>query len=184
MDRRIQESKYLTIAIISLVVLLIVLLFVFRKAIFMNSYRSAADHFSIKYPGTWQKEENKGGAAVIFMSPLESNLDTFRENVNVVVQDASGNRMSIEKYTEMAMQQVAAVFKQNIELVESTGTILAGKTAYKYVYIGRGEIEFKIMHVWTISGDNAYQVTYTALLSQYDEYINQVEKMIKSFRID
>jgi len=184
MERRIQESKYLTIAIISLVVLLIGILFIFRNVIFMNSYQSRADHFSIKYPGTWQKEENKGGAAVIFMSPLESKLDTFRENVNVVVQDASGNRMSIEKYTEMAMRQVAAVFKENIELVESTGTLLAGKPAYKYVYIGRGEIEFKIMHVWTMSGDNAYQVTYTALLSQYDEYIGQVEKMIKSFRID
>ncbi len=184
MDRRIQESKYLTIAIISLVVLLIVTMVIFRKSIFMNSYRSATDHFSIKYPGKWNKEENKGGAAVIFMSPLESKLDTFRENVNVVVQDASGNRMSIEKYTEMAMRQVAAVFKENIELVESTGTLLAGKPAYKYVYIGRGEIEFKIMHVWTMSGDNAYQVTYTALLSQYDEYMGQVEKMIKSFRID
>lgn len=183
MDRRLKESKYLTVGIIVLVVLLIATLFIFRDKVFMKSYQSRMDHFSIKYPGGWTKEENRNGAAVILMSPLESRLDTFRENVNVVVQDISGNRMSLEKYTQMAMLQLNAVFKENVELVESTGTLLDGKPAYKFVYIGRGDIEFKIMHVWTIVGDNAYQVTYTALLSQYDQYINQVEKMVKSFRL-
>ncbi len=183
MDHRIKESKYLTIGIVLLVVLLVGVLVIFRSMFFMKSYQNKANHFAIKYPGSWIKEENFGGAAVVFKSPLESGLDTFSENVNVVVQDATQARMSLEKYTETALLQIRMSFKENIEMVESRGDFLNGKPAYRFVYIGRGDIEFKIMHVWTIVGDRAYQITYTSLLSYYDQYIHQVEKMIKSFRV-
>jgi hypothetical protein len=177
-------SKRLNKIIIGLSVLVFIFLIVFLAERAMPFYVDKTNKFSIRYPAVWEKMPNKEGAAVIFLSPLQNKLDIFRENVSVIIQDTSGNVMSFEEYTRTAIMQVKAVFKNTIEITQSEGTYLAGRPAYKFVYIGKGpETEFKIMHVWTLVGTTAYQITYSALASQFDQYIDQVNKMVDSFRL-
>ncbi len=92
--------------------------------------------------------------------------------------------MSLYKYTQRAIYQAKAVFKGNLVEKVSEATFLAGRTGHKYVYVGKGgQSELKIMHVWTIINTNAYQITYTAISTRFDDYLPKVEKMIKSFRV-
>jgi hypothetical protein len=139
----------------------------------------------MKYPTSWSLEKDKNNAAVIFYSPEENELDFFMENVNVVVQDIARNPMDIDKYSSTAIKQMEAVFGDNLIIIESEPMYFADREGYKFVFKGKTpETELQYMSVWTISGLTAYQVTYTALASQYERHLPKVKKMIGSFRLN
>ena len=124
-------------------------------------------------------------AAVLFYSPQENDLDFFKESVNVVVQDISGNPLNLKEYSQLAIEQMKVVFGDNMVIFESAPTFFADQSGYKLIFVGKGpETDLRYMSVWTIKGLTAYQVTYTALNSQYERYISKVKKMLKSFRIE
>ena len=150
-----------------------------------KSYKNEEHGFSIKYPALWALEENKNDTAVIFYSPQENDMDFFKESVNVVVQDISGNPMNIKDYSQLAIEQMEAVFEENMIIFESEPTFFADRSGYKLVFVGKGpETDYKYMSVWTIEGLTAYQLTYTSLNSQYERYVSKVKKMQESFRIE
>ncbi|MCA9406971.1 MAG: hypothetical protein KC684_10560, partial [Candidatus Omnitrophica bacterium] len=149
-----------------------------------STYNNDRYGFSIKYPSDWTVSENTNGAVVLFYSPLENDLDIFQENVNIVVQDISRNKMDVREYTELAIRQMEVVFKDQIETMESEPIYLDDNPAYNYVFVGKGpEGNLKYKSVWTLKDYVAYQVTYTSVESSYDRYVNKVNKMIKSFKI-
>ena len=150
-----------------------------------NQYTNDQHNFSIKYPASWTLGENINNAAVIFYSPQETELDIFRENVNIVVQDISKNPLSLKRYSKTAIRQMEAVFSNNMMILESEPMFFAGQEGYKFVFTGKTpETELQYMSVWTITGLTAYQVTYTALASQYDRHLPKVKRMIRSFHLN
>jgi hypothetical protein len=150
----------------------------------LREYRHEHKKFALKYPALWAFEENKDGAAVIFFSPIENDLDFFRENVNVVVQESEEGPMTLKEYSETAIKQMEMVFGNNFVLLESTPIRFAGREGYRIVFLGKGpDTELKYMCVWTLEGAVSYQLTYTALSSQYDRYLSQMKRMARSFRI-
>ena len=181
-----RQKQSLIIMLVSLLSLWLIggVLWIFGKEWRFLKYQNEAAGFSIRYPLRWSLQENQNGASVIFSSPVENKLDFFQENVNVVVADISQKPMSLVEYSQLAVNQMKVVFKENIEVIESGPTYLSGKPAHRFVYIGRGpEAELKFLMVWTIDEKVAYQVTYAALASTYDIYIKKIEKMIKSFEV-
>jgi len=184
MKRQNQLSTPMMITAVFAIILLIVLGFVYVKKYKRKSYKSYEYGISIKYPRSWSRIENMGGVAVQFMSPKDSDMDVFKENVNIVVQDISANPMGLQEYTDLAIKQMEVVFKDKIEVIESISYRLAGHEAHKFLYIGKGpRHNFKMMHVWTVVDDKAYQFTFTAIDAQFDSYYGQAENMLKSFRI-
>lgn len=150
-----------------------------------SKYQDEFGGFAISYPATWSWEENKGGAAVIFFSPKENELDIFQENVNVVVQDISGNPMELRAYSDLAIKQMQLVFEDNFIIVESGPTFVAGQAGHKLIFIGKGpDTDLKYMSVWLIKDLTAYQITYTALASNYDRYVGKMKHMVRSFQVD
>jgi PsbP len=149
-----------------------------------DTYKSPVYGFRIAYPAGWDYAENKNGAAVIFYSPVENDLDYFRESINIVVQDLPADVPTLKDYSELAIKQMEAVFKKNFLSIESREISFAGKPGYRLAFVGKGkDTELKYLIAWTLDGPKAYQVTYTALASQYDRYLAQAEAMLKSFRI-
>ena len=147
-----------------------------------KKYENPSAGFSIKYPAAWTYKENQFGANVIFLSPLENKLDVIQENVNIVVQNLE-KKTTLNQYTEIAILQLRAVFKENVQILESGPDYFMGMPAFKIVYLGKGpEYDFKYMHIWTINGPKAYQLTYVALPSTYDKYWGKIQKMINSFQ--
>ena len=184
MDSRKKKNLIINcVAGIGIVSILIVFL-LFNKEHYFHRYHDDHYNFSIKYPASWTLEKNKNGAAVIFYSPQEGDLDIFKESVNIVVQDIAGNPMNIKKYSKIAIEQMEAVFGDNMLTLESDPMYFAGHEGYKFVFRGKTpETDLQYMSIWTIAGLNAYQVTYTALASQYDRHLPNVNKMIRSFRL-
>jgi len=159
--------------------------FLYFQKIGTIRYSSKAYGFSLRYPASWSVIENKDGAAAIFLSPLENDLDTFKESVNIVVQDLSAKPMNLKEYSETAILQMKLVFEKNLEILESEPASLSGHPAHKFVFIGYGpNVELQYMIVWTVVGEKAYQVTFAAENPlRYEKFLNQVRTLFNSFRI-
>ena len=148
------------------------------------SYENSRYGFALKYPAVWSFAENLGGAAAVFVSPKEHALDIFQENVNIVVQDISQNPLGLDQYTATAITQMQAVFGTNLEILDSSPTLIDGREGHQFGFIGKGpDGNFQYLCRWTIVGTSAYQITYTAMESGYPKLLPQAERMMRSFKI-
>ena len=172
-----------TVGALSLIVIIFVL-FLISKGYRFRKFDRPGHNFSIKYPASWTMEENTNGVAAIFYSPLETDLDFFQDNVNVVERSYPEDPKDIKDYAEMAVKQMQAVFKENFILLEMTPTFFATYPAYRISFIGKGpQGELKFLILCTRKGETSYQITYAAMTSQYDKYLDKVNSMISSFKI-
>lgn len=147
-------------------------------------YKNTQVNISIKYPKTWTYDENKNGAVVIFYSPAENELDFFKENINLVVHDISGTRIDLVSYTESAIEQMQNLFQNNMDIIDTNSKRLAGEFGYEIEFLGKGpQGDVKYYSIWTIKDKIVYQLTYLALASKYDLYIDEIKKMVSSFKI-
>ena len=184
MDKRKKQNIIIGLTACLGIILILSVAWVVSKEHRFKKYHNKRKGFSISYPVTWSFQENSGGAAVIFFSPQENDLDFFRESVNVVIQDISSNPLNLKAYSALAIKQMELVFEDNLVILERGPIRIADQAGYKFVFIGKGpDVELRYMSVWTLDGLTAYQVTYTALSSHYDRYISKMKKMIRSFRI-
>lgn len=184
MDRR-TKKKYITWLSGSLGALLILWAGVWYFQNFgFKKYVDQQAGFSIEYPRDWAYSPNREGVKVIFFSPIESDFDVFTENVNIVVQDISSKPMNVEQYSERVVRQIRAVFGDHIEIIESMPTYFANRQGYRMVFQVKGDPQsMRMLMVWTVDGDWAYQLTYTAQPDTYTYYMEDVQKMMDSFRI-
>lgn len=187
LNRRQQALTATVIGSIGAILILSVAWF-YTKQFRMARYTSKSYGFSLKYPADWSIVENKDGAAAVFLAPLETDLDRFRENVNIVIQKIpaiSAKPMDLDQYTKVAIRQMQAVFEKNLEIVESEPDMLAGHPGHRFVFIGRGpDTEVQMMIMWTVVEDTAYQITFAAeTTSKYEKFIPRARGAFKSFRI-
>src|ERR1700739_55725 len=72
------------------------------------------DSYSIKYPADWTSDETGWlGTEFILSSTLESDSDTYKENVNLVTQDLSQQKLDLDKYTEISKGQVGTMLQHS-----------------------------------------------------------------------
>ncbi|MFT7538364.1 MAG: hypothetical protein ACI9F2_000507 [Lysobacterales bacterium] len=184
MDRDQQSSIYMVASVIGVLLIILVTWQIVRSNHYV-SYTSPDKAFTIGHPGSWKLTEDFQGAAIVISTPLSNELDAFHDNITVVIQDLSGRPMSLKKYTETAVHQMKVVFESNLIILDQDSFYLSDTPGFKFVYIGKTEAsELQIMNTWTIKDNIAYQVSYTALESSYEEFIDDAEKIIKSFKIN
>lgn len=182
-SRRIQNIFYSILIAAAVVVIAGISLYFLSKGGF-RQYHHPDYAVSLKYPLEWEYIENQNGAIAIFYSPKETSLDIFQESLNIVVQDIGARRYSLEEYSGIAIKQMKVVFGEAFELLESKPATLAGMQGHEIIFIGRGpEVDLKYRILWALKGKQAFQVTYTSLLTKYDYYIDTIDKMIKSIRV-
>lgn len=149
-------------------------------------YENSKAGYRVLYYNQWTVEQVEGIDAVVFLSPLEGERDTSRENVVVFVTELKpGDSTDIHQYVE---RDLTAMKEQNPELrvIESTAVTLADSPAHKVVYItGKetgGELNITVQ-VGTIKEDTLYLLTYISVISTYNKYLPIFEKMVDSFEI-
>ena len=146
-------------------------------------YSNATYGFKIKYPKTWQVRENAEGAAVVFISPKETPLDTYSENLSIVIQNLNGRAMPLGQYTQEAIYQLTHTLR-NIQVLGSSDLSLSGRAAHKFEYLIKGNLQIKVMHIWTLKDKAAYQITFGCDVDRCNEYMNTVNEMIDSFELE
>ena len=148
----------------------------------MQSFESEEQGFKIDYPEVWsqQNRDDMFATGAVFSSPIEGEAD-FQEQISVLVEDLPKD-MSLAQYTEESLAQIKKLSDPN---VASPQTVNLGETpAQRVIYNGLEEGNWvRRMQTWSVVGDRAYVITYTALPESYDSYLPTVEKMIESFEI-
>ena len=146
-------------------------------------YSNADYGVETKYAYGWDVNEDAEGIVVAFMSPAESGSDRFRESVNLVMNDLSGQEMTLDIYKDIAVEQIMGTL-ENVELVEAESTMLDGNPAFRLVYTADGTYgRLQFMQVMAIKDDISYILTYTSEPENAALYRDKVDNMLDSFRI-
>jgi len=142
------------------------------------------NNFKIQYPETWELNTSKSmGTEIILFSPLENTEDKFRENVNVLIQDLTGQNIDLKKYKQITDDQLVQM-ATNPEVEESVVIKEDGREFYQVTYsMTHSNFRLKITSFCFISNDKAYLATFSAEFHTYDEYQQVGLEILNSFSI-
>ena len=147
------------------------------------TYGNSSLGITIKYPQSWERRDIDNpitGEVVAFVSSKQTDADKFQEKLTISVEDFSG---TLQDFSDTSTNDITKHLVK-AEIQKPRETTLANKSAYQLIYTGKdGENNLKSMQLFTLKGDKAYIVTYTAAIDNYNDFIQTAETMIKSFEI-
>ena len=133
----------------------------------MAPYTDGAAGYTIFYPATW--ERRMVNSVMVSLAPQEGPADTFRENVNVVMENLPAP-MTPQQYAMAALNHLQRNM-QGYQLMEQGPTTLNGRPGYYIVYrhvmMGR---QIQVLAFLTTLGNRAYVITCSADPSQFARY--------------
>ncbi len=148
-----------------------------------NGWKSLVEHnYSIHYPDNWELDQSGHmGMSFILLSPLSSDQDLFRENINLMIQDLSGHNLDLDAYTALSEGQIKTMFVHG-NLIESKRLKTETLDYHKVMYTGKqGIYNLKFVQYYWVVDDTAYILTFTCEESTFSEYLENGEKILNSF---
>jgi hypothetical protein len=125
----------------------------------------------IQYPANWElNEEGLMGTSLILLSPVLHKDDAFRENVNLLIQDLSSYPMTLDEYAKFSTSQIETMIEDGVLI--SSEKIEGELNQYQKVhYTGKqGPYNLKFMQYYFLIENNAYVLTFTTEIDQYEKY--------------
>ena len=138
--------------------------------------------YSIHYPADWELDKSgQMGTSFIIFSPVESETDRFKENVNLLEQNLAGKNIDLGQYTKITEEQVRTLLK-NSTLLESKRIKKGNKECQHFVYTAdQGILHLRFEQYCWIENDTAYILTFTCEQSKIEDYKAIAEKILNSF---
>lgn len=142
------------------------------------------NNYKIQYPKSWRLDTSGiMGSELFVFSPLENDTDGFHENVNVIIQDLSGQNIDLKEYKEISDKQITDM-GINAQLFESSILKTDKGECYKISYaMTQDKYRLKITSVCFIKNDKAYLATFSSELDKYDRYKKVGETILNSFSL-
>ncbi len=138
--------------------------------------------YSLNYPSSWSLDSSgQAGTKFVILSPSETEEDTFKENVNLIIQDLTGYNLDLNGYTKLSLEQVKTMIT-NSKILESKKMKQGATEFHKIIYTGdlQGyQLTFE-QYYWVIK-NKAYIVTFTTEQSKFKTYQATGEKILNSF---
>ncbi|MGQ1948381.1 hypothetical protein ACT3CD_14900 [Geofilum sp. OHC36d9] len=140
--------------------------------------------YSIQYPDTFNLDRSgQMGLSFILLSNQISQQDSFRENINLLIQDLSGQNIDLDKYVEISEEQIKTMITDG-NLILSQRLTHKNKAFQKVIYTGKqGRFDLKWQQLYWVENKKAYVLTLTCELNQYDKYVSVAEDIMKTFVI-
>jgi len=139
-------------------------------------------NYSVQYPDSWVMDRNpQMGMSFVVLSKLTDPKDQFKENVNLLIQDLKGKKMTLKSYTELSEEQIATMVT-NGKLIESKTRNENGSEFQKLIYTGdQGMYKLKFEQYYWVKNEKAYVLTLTCEASQFEKFKATGEKIMNSF---
>ncbi len=140
------------------------------------------DNYKINYPNSWQLDTSKlAGTEFFIFSPLESDTDKFSENVNLIIQNLTGQVITLKQYKEITDKQLID-FATDLEVYSSSIIETEKDDYYKVVYaMTQGKKRLIITSLCFIKNDKAFLITFTTEQIKYEQYKTTGEEILSSF---
>ncbi len=137
--------------------------------------------FSISVPQTWETSVKLMGAMTIAMSPVEES-DTFRENINVVLEEHKSIITPEECVvaSDRLLPKIFKEFQQHEREPVSAEYLLGILSGYSYELDGQ---RLRLMQAVFVFGKRSYVFSCTANYDRFPEYEPIFRKIIESFKL-
>lgn len=184
MNTQVKKNILIAVGVMAALVMVAGAVLIVYNAGQFADYQNSSYRFFVRYPKNWQVIESpQPGVAVVFLSPKETALDVFRENINITVQSVPDEIASIKTFSRTIIEQMRAVFKTNIKIIEDKPVAFGGRTGHRLVFEAPKPDNLKAVVVWTIRRDQAYILTFMTIIRKYPKSSSKVEEVLKSFRL-
>jgi len=128
-----------------------------------------------------------------FHSPYENDSDRYSEALYITIDNLPSRNIQLEEYAKAKINSLQQTFA-NFRLVGSYPTTFTGNirgnelvftasVPFPQNQLTQDNASLKIMEVYAIDGDKAYNLAYFAEPSRYDTYLPQITQMVKSFEM-
>jgi hypothetical protein len=159
-----------------------------------KNYDNPKFGLSLSYPPNWTVDEIRKDPSVpsnnsivaIIKSPSQGPNDKYLENVIINIQGPRSDITSLESYTANSLKAFNNM-SDTIKITKSSKDTLSGIPAHQLIYTSTGiqGLTLQKMQVFTVVNNNtAYVITYGAEIPEYQKNLGDVDKMIKSIKID
>jgi hypothetical protein len=159
-----------------------------------KNYDNPKFGLSLSYPPNWTVDEIRKDPSVpsnnsivaIIKSPSQGPNDKYLENVIINIQGPRSDIASLESYTANSLKAFNNM-SDTIKITKSSKDTLSGIPAHQLIYTSTGiqGLTLQKMQVFTVVNNNtAYVITYGAEIPEYQKNLGDVDKMIKSIKID
>ena len=146
-------------------------------------YYSKDKGFSIRFPDKWETKEGFMGTTILAVSAQEGPADTFRENVNVYVEELP-RVYSLEEYWQLSLTNLRKLMTDFKEYDSGKATI-GGEEATWLIYSFRmGTVKTKVIVYALVKGRRGYVITCSAGPDKFDEYKTTLEEIAESFKFE
>ncbi len=133
--------------------------------------RITRPQYSLNYPDSWRADTSKMfGADLFIYSPKLDSLDQFTENVNVYVQDLSGQNYFLSKMGKQSEAQIKNMVT-DVEILESRLDSTSTNQYYVLKYRGRqGKFLLTTEQRYFLKNDLGVALTFTVQSGKEEEY--------------
>jgi len=124
------------------------------------------------------------GMTLQLFSPLSSPEDKFSDNVNLVIQNLTGQPIkSLDQYTELSENQILTMLTDS-KILSSELLKSNGQEYQKVSYTAQqGIYKLTFQQYYFIKNEIAYVLTFTCVADEFEKYRAIGDKILNSFRI-
>jgi len=142
------------------------------------------ENYSIQYPATWElSQPGQGGTLFQVVSPLESDSDKFRENINLVTEDLTGKNVDLDTYEKASLDQIKTAF-QDFKMMEDKKIKVGAAEYYKIRYsASQGDTHMELEQWLRIEKEKAYILTFVVEKGKYDKFKDIGENILATFTV-
>lgn len=136
--------------------------------------------YEIQYSADWTLDTSgKMNTAFILMGRPVPSL-SFKENLNLLIQDLTGQNMNLDAFTELSKTQMLSM---------PGGVVIESKRDKKnghdfHMLVSQIDVQgqkLKFKQYYWVMGTKAFVLTYTTTSDTYDAFIPAADKVLSSF---
>lgn len=140
--------------------------------------------FSIQYPNNWDKKENQSGGVSFFAPETSTVFAIYIQNVRQLEEMYSREISSLEQFADRNVQAIQQLGSSRYIPTGLNYSMLADQEAIRAESVpDTGTSSDNMLHVWSLAGDNAFTLTFSAREPIYQKYLPTIERMVESFRV-
>jgi hypothetical protein len=141
--------------------------------------------YSVQYPDSWElNKSGQMGTSFILFSKPSSSQDQFRENVNLIVQDLSGQNINLDKFVEISEGQIKTMIV-NGNIISSKRLKSKESEFQNLIFTGKqGVYNLKFEQYYWVINQKAYVLTLTCEISEFEKFKKIGEGILNSFKLN
>jgi len=142
------------------------------------------NNYTIKYPGSWElNQAGQLGTSFVLFSPLSSEQDQFKENINLLIQDLTDLYFNLDEYVQLSLNQIKTM-ATTPETIKSKRIESNSANYQKVIYTAKqGDFLLKFEQYYWVKNNKAYVLTLTCEENQFATFKMVGEKILNSFQI-